>query len=97
MVGRGLFASERQTEFDVRVYGSSVRELREFLAEADAHSNPEGEEASEEYESELYARVDRIIAADAAPAEVAYHERARISRLTPRGDVSAAGSPRRQG
>lgn len=83
VVGRGLFASERQTEFDFRVYGSSVSELRDFLAEADAHSNPAGEEASDAYKSELYARVDRVIAAEVAGAEVAYHERARITRLIP--------------
>lgn len=82
-VARGLFVSERHTEFDFRVYGSSGRELRDFLAEADAHSNQAGEEASDAFKSELFARVDRIIAGKAGAAEVAYHERAQITRLRP--------------
>jgi hypothetical protein len=82
-VARGLFVSERHTEFDFRVYGSSGRELRDFLAEADAHSNQAGEEASDAFKSELFARVDRIIAGKAGAAEVAYHERAQVTRLRP--------------
>ena len=82
-VARGLFVSERHTEFDFRIYGSSGRELRDFLAEADAHSNQAGEEASDAFKSELFARVDRIIAGKAGAAEVAYHERAQVTRLRP--------------
>jgi SAM-dependent methyltransferase len=82
VVAHGLFAAERHAEFDFRVYGSSGGELRDFLAEADAHSNQAGEEASEAFESELFARVDRIIAGRPS-AEVVYHERAQITRLRP--------------
>jgi SAM-dependent methyltransferase len=42
VVARGLFVSDRHMEFDFRVYGSSGDELRDFLAEADAHSNQSG-------------------------------------------------------
>jgi hypothetical protein len=56
VAARGLFVSERQIEFDFRVYGSSGDELRDFLAEADAHSNQDCEEACDAYESELSAR-----------------------------------------
>jgi SAM-dependent methyltransferase len=49
VVARGLFVSERHTEFDFRVHGSSGGELRDFLAEADAHSNEAGEEASDSF------------------------------------------------
>jgi hypothetical protein len=73
---------ERHTEFDFRVYASSGPGLRDFLAEADAHLNQAGEEASDAFESELFARVDRIIA-DRPSAEVVYHERAQITRLRP--------------
>ena len=78
-----MFASERHTEFDFRIYGSSARELGDFLAEADAHSNQAGEEASDAYKAELFARIDRIIAGSASAAEVAYHERAQMTRLRP--------------
>ena len=56
VAARGLFVSESQMEFDFRVYGSSGDELRDFLAEADAHSNQACDEACDAYESELSAR-----------------------------------------
>jgi SAM-dependent methyltransferase len=83
IVARGLFAPERQTQFDLRVYGSSVRELRDFLAETDAHAKQPGEDPGDAHKSELYGRVDRIIGTHGTAAEVAYRERARITRLRP--------------
>jgi hypothetical protein len=83
VAARGLFVLERHREFDFRVYGSSGEELRDFLAEADAHSTQACEEACDAFTSELFARVDRIMAGKAGAAEVAYHERARIARLRP--------------
>jgi Methyltransferase domain len=83
VAARGLFVSERHREFDFRVYGSSGDELRDFLAEADAHANEGCEETCDGFESEPFARVDRIMAGQAGAAEVAYHERARITRLRP--------------
>jgi SAM-dependent methyltransferase len=83
VTARGLFVSERHREFDFRVYGSSADELRDFLAEADAHSSEACEEACDGFESELFARLDQIMASQAGAAEVAYHERARITRLRP--------------
>jgi SAM-dependent methyltransferase len=79
----GLFVSERHREFDFRVYGSSGDELLDFLAEADAHSNQACEEACDAFTSELFGRVDRMMAGKAGAAEVAYYERARITRLRP--------------
>jgi SAM-dependent methyltransferase len=83
VAARGLFGSERHMEFDFRVYGSSVDGLLDFLAEADAHSNQACEEACDAFESELFGRVDRIMAGKAGAAVVAYYERARITRLRP--------------
>ena len=83
VVARGLFVSERHSEFDFHVYGSSSDELGDFLAQADAHSNQACEEACDAFESELFGRVDRMMAGKAGAAEVAYHERARITRLRP--------------
>ena len=83
VVARGLFVAERRSEFDVRVYASSLRELREFLAEADAHARQEGTETSDASESALYGQVERMMATGATRTEVAYHERARITQLRP--------------
>jgi SAM-dependent methyltransferase len=83
VVARGVFVAERQAEFDFRVYGSSGGELRDFLADADAHSNHAGDEAGDVFKSELFARVDRTIAGKASAVEVAYHERAQMTRLRP--------------
>jgi SAM-dependent methyltransferase len=81
-VERGLFAAERRAEFDFRAYASSSRELRDFLAEADAHASPADGETSDAYKTDLYERVQRITAAKRTETEVAYHERAQITRLT---------------
>jgi SAM-dependent methyltransferase len=83
VVARGLFVAERRSEFDVRVYASSVRELSEFLTEADAHARQEGPKTSDASESALYRQVERMMAAGATWTEVAYHERARITQLRP--------------
>jgi hypothetical protein len=85
VVARGLFVPERRTEFDFRVYAPALRELRDFLEEADAHARREGSETSDAYESQLYERVEQMIAAGPSGAEVAYHERAGITRLKPVG------------
>jgi hypothetical protein len=86
VLARGLFTAERRSEFDFRVYASSLPELREFLAEADAHASQEVSETSDAYKSELYRRVEQLMAAG---SEVAYHERARITRLRPIGSKQA--------
>ena len=83
VVARGLFVAERRSEFDVRVYASSLGELREFLAEADAHARQEGTETSDASESALYGQVERMMATGATRTAVAYHERARITQLRP--------------
>jgi SAM-dependent methyltransferase len=83
VVVRGLFVAERGEEFDLRVYASSVRELRDFLAEADAHARQAEDDTSDTRKSELFEHVQQVIAAEAAETEVAYHERGRITRLRP--------------
>ena len=83
VVAHDLFVAERRADFDLRVYASSARELREFLADADAHETQAGGDTSDAYESELYERVERIITAERTETEVAYYERARITRLRP--------------
>ena len=91
VVARRLFVADRRSEFDFRVYASSARELRDFLAEADAHAGQNGRETSEAYETELYERVERMMAAGATGAEIAYHERAGITQLSPGQHSSSPG------
>ncbi len=81
IVERRLFVIERSGEFDFLTYGSSVVELRDFLAMANAYDVSPKDEAVEAREAELYARVEGIMQASGEGAEVAYHERGRIARL----------------
>jgi SAM-dependent methyltransferase len=85
VVAHGIVVAGRRAEFDLRIYASSIRELRDFLAEADAHESPADVERSDAYQSELYERVQQIIGAEDGETEVVYHERAQIIRLTPIG------------
>lgn len=77
---RGLFFLEDATEFDFLVYASTVRELLDFLAEANAH---EGDMIQDASESEFCRHVEEIVRAAGDGAEVAFYERARVTRLNP--------------
>jgi hypothetical protein len=83
VVQRGLFVIERSGEFDFLTYGSSVAELRDFMAKANAYEDNPKDEAAVAAEAKLYAGVDELMQASGEDAEVAYHERARIARLKP--------------
>lgn len=83
VVQRGLFVIERNSEFDLPIYGSSVAEIQEFFAKMEAYDDSPTDEAVEARVIELYTRVEEIMKAVGDRAEVAYHERARISRLMP--------------
>ena len=89
IVQRGPFVVERSGEFDLLTYGSSVAELRDFWAKAGAYDDSPKDEAVEGREAELYARVEEIMQAAGPGAEVALHERARITRLNPTVSPSA--------
>jgi len=83
VVQRGLFIIERNSEFDLPIYGSSVIELRDFRAKIGAFDDSPKDDAVEAQRTALYARVDEIMQAAGDGAEVAYHERARITRMNP--------------
>jgi len=83
VVQRGLFIIERRGEFDLTTYASSVAELREFFAKAGAFSDSPKDEAVETRQTALYARVEEVMQAAGVGAEVAYHERGRITRMNP--------------
>ena len=80
---RGIFVMDRSCEFDFVTYGSSVAELRDFRAQTGAYDDEPQDEAVVAGQAKLYARVEEVISASREEAEVAYHERGRMARLTP--------------
>jgi SAM-dependent methyltransferase len=83
IVNRDLFTIEKTAEFDFLIYASSVPELRDHLAELDAFEDAPLDESTVAREEFLYAKVEEIMQASGAGAEVAIHERVRIARLKP--------------
>lgn len=83
LIERGLFAMEASREFDFSVYGSSVAELRDFRARTGAYDTRPVDDAVAARAAELYARVEKIMRGSTARPEVAYHERGRMTRLSP--------------
>jgi hypothetical protein len=83
VVQRRLFVVERSGVFDFLVYASSVAELHNFLEEANAFQDSPPDEAAAAAQAELAARLEEALQAAGEGAEVAYHERARITRLMP--------------
>ncbi|MCI0632850.1 MAG: hypothetical protein L0206_02885 [Actinobacteria bacterium] len=81
---RGLFVLDGRREFDFITYGSSVAELRDFMAKTGAYDDRPEDQALVGREAELYARVEDVMRGSREQADVAYHERGRMTRLTPR-------------
>ena len=81
VVERNLFVVEDVTEFDFRIYAASVRELRDFSAEANAHEGDTGDQIQDASESEFYEQVEDMMAAAEEGAEVAFYEKGHIARL----------------
>jgi len=83
IVERGLFVTDRGREFDFLTYGSSVAELRDFMAKAGAYDESPEDDAVVARKAELYARVDEVMRGSGDRVEVAFREKARMTRLTP--------------
>jgi hypothetical protein len=82
VVGRGIFVLEESRRFELRTYASSLQELRDHWAVADAYITEEKEETLARRAAEMYARADKVL--ERSPdAELVYVEPATISRLTP--------------
>jgi len=79
----GLFITERDDQFDLPIYASSVAELQDFFAEIEAYDDSPKDETVEARMMELFTRVGEIMKTTGNEVEVAYHERARITRLNP--------------
>jgi hypothetical protein len=84
VVARGLFVLEESRRFELRKHASSLQELRDHWAVADAYVTEEKEETLARRAEEMYARADKV--RERSPgAELVYVEPATISRLTPAG------------
>ena len=84
VVGRGLFVLDESRRFELRTHASSLKELRDHWAVADAYDPEEKEEALARRAGEMYARADEVLERSTG-AELVYVEPATISRLTPAG------------
>lgn len=83
VVQRGLFAIEGSREFELMTYASSIRELRDYWAMIGAYDDDPKEEALEAQVTETFARAEEVMQRIGEEAEVAYDERAFITRLNP--------------
>jgi hypothetical protein len=83
VVQRRLFVVEQSAVFDFLVYAPTVAELCNFLEEANAFQDSPPDEAAAAAQAELAARLEEALPAAGEGAEVAFHERACITRLMP--------------
>jgi hypothetical protein len=84
VVGRGLFVLDESRRFELRTHASSLKELRDHWAVADAYDPEEKEDALASRAEEMYARAHQVL--ERSPGgELVYVEPAKISRLTPAG------------
>ena len=81
VVQRRLFVVEQSGIFDFLVYAASVSELHSYLEEADSHKDSPPDEAAAAEKAELSRQVDVVMQAAGEGTKVAFHERARITRL----------------
>ena len=82
VVGRGLFVLEERRRFEFRIHASSLDELRDHWAVADAYITEKKEETLARRAEEMYARAHEVLQRSPG-AELVYVEPATISRLMP--------------
>jgi len=80
-IQHGLFVTQGTAQFDFFVYASSMAELRDFLAEANAYEHKMRSQEVMDREEELAARAEEARQSAGAGAQVATHERTRITAL----------------
>jgi hypothetical protein len=82
VVDRGDFVLEESRRFEMRTHASSLQQLRDHWAVADAYDLEEKEETLARRQEEMYARAHEVL--ERSPgAELVYVEPATISRLIP--------------
>jgi hypothetical protein len=84
VVDRGVFVLEERRRFELRTHASSLMDLRDHWALADAYDPEEKEETLARRQEEMYTRANEVL--ERSPdAELVYVEPATMSRLTPAG------------
>ena len=83
MVSRGVFVLEKSRRFELRTHASSLKELRDHWAVADAYDPEEKEETLARRAEEMYARAHEVLERWSG-AELVYVEPT-MSGLTPAG------------
>ena len=81
VVDRGLFVLQERRRFEQRIHASSLQELRDHWAVADAYITEQKDETLARRAEEMYARAHEILQRTPG-AELVYVEPATISRLT---------------
>ena len=82
VVQRGSFLIERTNEFELVTHAASVAEMRDYWAKYGAFDDEPKDDAILTRQNDAYASADEIMQ-NTSEAEIAYHERARITRLKP--------------
>jgi SAM-dependent methyltransferase len=82
VVGRGLFVLEERRRFELRIHASSLDDLRDHWAVADAYITDEKDATLARRADEMYTRADEVLGRS-PDAELVYVEPATMSRLTP--------------
>jgi hypothetical protein len=83
VVDRGRFVPEGDREFDLLVYASSVRELRDYFEMVGGYDEGPASPRIVYLRDQLYRRAERAMDGLGTDARAVYRERARISRLLP--------------
>jgi hypothetical protein len=82
VVARGVYRLDESRRFESRIHASSVEELQQHWAVADAYDLEEKDAALARRQDEMYTRAGGVL--ERSPgAELQYVEPAMISRLTP--------------
>lgn len=83
VIERGLFVHDADREFDLLVYASSVRELREYLAMVGGYDEGPENPGIMYLRDQLYRGAQEALDRLRTDAHVVYREGARISRVLP--------------
>jgi hypothetical protein len=86
VVGRGLFVLEERRRFELRIHASSLDDLRDHWAVADAYITDEKDPTLARRADEMYAQADEVLRRT-PDAELVYVEPATMSRLALSSEV----------
>lgn len=82
VLDRGLFVLDADREFELLVYASSVRELRDYFALVGGYDEGPGSPRVVRLRDQLYRRAQKAMNRLRADPQAVYREPARVSRLS---------------